>query len=198
MIPMPRPLPTPSGNFSYDGYAPDSGDIGARYHLTAVGESSGYQAQTIFGDGINAIDFSNPPLDQNTGACGELTLTVGGSAPYGDIYFTDSTTTGAFYSDSGCTTALPTASYQLYPGGPTYVDPYIAGAATVTVYYSNTTAGNPQLTACASEDPYACYIPPRTARRRQIKPKLFSDHCSGGRRSQAAAHRAWRLRRSRK
>ena len=42
------------GDFSYDGYSPDQGDIGARYHLTAVGESSGYQAQVIFGDELPA------------------------------------------------------------------------------------------------------------------------------------------------
>ena len=42
------------GNFAYDGYAPNTNDIGARYHLTAVGMSSGYQAQMIFTDGITS------------------------------------------------------------------------------------------------------------------------------------------------
>ena len=48
------------GNFSYDGYSPDQGDIGARYHLTAVGESSGYQAQMIFGDEHHQHRFLQP------------------------------------------------------------------------------------------------------------------------------------------
>ena len=75
------------GNFSYDGYSPDQGDIGARYHLTAVGESSGYQAQVIFGDSISSINFSNAPLNLATGACGTLTLTVGSNdGTYGTIY----------------------------------------------------------------------------------------------------------------
>ncbi len=45
------------GSFTYNGYAPTSKDVGARYHLTAVGLSSGYQAQTIFGDSINWHKF---------------------------------------------------------------------------------------------------------------------------------------------
>ena len=123
------------GNFSYDGYSPDQGDIGARYHLTAVGKSSGYQAQTIFGDSITSIDFSNAPLNQATGACGKLTLTVGGTAPYGTIYLYDSTTTGTFYSNAACT---GTAITQ------------IAACCDVTLYYKNTTAGTPDLLACDS------------------------------------------------
>ena len=98
------------GNFSYDGYAPDTNDVGARYHLTAVGKSSGYQAQTIFTDSITTISFGNGslnlPVAPATGTatsdeCGELTINVGGSSPYGTIYLTDSTTTGSFYSSLG-------------------------------------------------------------------------------------------------
>ncbi|HEV2325545.1 MAG TPA: Ig-like domain repeat protein [Terracidiphilus sp.] len=39
-----------TGAFTFNGYAPNTTDIGARYHLTAVGESSGLQAQAIFTD----------------------------------------------------------------------------------------------------------------------------------------------------
>ena len=122
------------GNFSYDGYAPNTSDIGARYHLTAVGESSGYQAQTIFDDSATYIIFTNSPLDQATGACGELTLSAGGgTAPYGTFYLYDSTTTGTFYSNSTCTTAITS----------------IAGATSVNVWYKNTATGTPELMACS-------------------------------------------------
>ena len=39
-----------AGTISFMGYAPTTADIGARYHLTAAGETSGLQAQTIFTD----------------------------------------------------------------------------------------------------------------------------------------------------
>ena len=129
------------GDFSYDGYSPNKGDIGARYHLTAVGTDSGFQAQTIFGDGINSIDFSNPNLNQAINVCGALTLTVGGGAPYGTIYLYDSTTTGSFYTSATCT---GTAITQ------------IAGAATVTLYYTNTTASTPDLIACNTNSAFDC------------------------------------------
>jgi hypothetical protein len=129
------------GDFSYDGYSPNKGDIGARYHLTAVGTDSGFQAQTIFGDGINSIDFSNPNLNQAINVCGALTLTVGGGAPYGTIYLYDSTTTGSFYTSATCT---GTAITQ------------IAGAATVTLYYTNTTASTPDLMACNTNSAFDC------------------------------------------
>jgi hypothetical protein len=123
------------GNFTYNKYAPDSNDVGARYHLTAVGMSSGYQAQTIFGDSITSITFTSAPLDQATGVCGAITLSVTEkNGTYGQIYLYDSnsltgTNTGTFYSDSDCISAI-TPSVG------------IAGAATVNVWYENNTAGS--------------------------------------------------------
>ncbi len=157
-----------NGNFSYDGYSPDQGDIGARYHLTAVGKSSGYQAQVIFGDDATAIDFSNAPLNLTAGACGTLTLTVGSNdGTYGTIYLTDSTTTGAFYATAGCT---GTAITQ------------IAGAATITLYYTNSTAGSPELTACSSNNPFACYFFAAAANQTETiyGPKLAFTAIPGG------------------
>jgi hypothetical protein len=128
------------GNFSYSGYAPNTKDLGARYHLTAVGLSSGYQAQTIFTDGITFISITSPPLDQSTTTCGAITLQVyqtGGS--YGTIYLYDNnggTSTGTFYSDSGCTSAITT----------------IPGQSTVNLWYKNATAGTYTLYADASSE----------------------------------------------
>jgi len=122
------------GNFSYDGYAPNTGDIGARYHLTAVGLSSGYQAQTIFGDSTASIIFTSAPLDQATGVCGEITISQSGTAPFDTLYLIDSTGTGTFYSSSSCTGAAITS---------------VGAAQTVNVWYKNTAAGNPVLTACS-------------------------------------------------
>jgi hypothetical protein len=39
-----------AGNVSYQGFAPDPGDVGTHFHLTAVGQTSGFQAQTVFTD----------------------------------------------------------------------------------------------------------------------------------------------------
>ena len=76
--------------------------------------------------------------------CGELTINVGGSSPYGTIYLTDSTTTGSFYSNSTCTTAYPT----VVADGQVITSPGIAGAASVNVWYENSAASAPELMAC--------------------------------------------------
>ena len=126
-----------SGNFTYNGYSPDSGDVGARYHLTAVGETSGYQAQTIFGDSASYIIFTNAPLDQSTTTCGALTLSVGGgSTPYGTFYLYDSTTTGKFYSNSICSTVITSVAFTTNQSA--------------TIYYENTAASTPELMACST------------------------------------------------
>jgi hypothetical protein len=39
-----------AGNISYQSFAPDVGDIGTHFHLTATGQTSGFQAQTSFTD----------------------------------------------------------------------------------------------------------------------------------------------------
>ena len=119
------------GNFTYNGYAPTPKDLGARYHLTAVGMSSGYQAQTIFTDGTTGIVFTNAPLNQAAGACGEITLGLEGTPAYGTVHLSDLSGNGAFYSDSGCTIGITT----------------IAGASTVSFYYNNGTAGTAQIYA---------------------------------------------------
>jgi len=59
------------GSFALSDYAPTPSDLGARYHLTAVGGSSGFQAQTIFTDAstINMsllFSGSNPGIVSNS------------------------------------------------------------------------------------------------------------------------------------
>ena len=132
------------GNFTYDGYAPDTNDLGARYHLTAVGMSSGYQAQVIFTDSIINLNFTNAPLDQATNACGQLTISSNAPDGQGTIYLTDSTSTGAFYNNSLCTGTAITS---------------IAGQSTVSVYYKNTAPSTPTLYACsASGGVILCFL----------------------------------------
>lgn len=126
-----------SGSFTYNGYAPDSADVGARYHLTAIGETSGYQAQTIFGDSATYIIFTNTPLNQAVNTCGELSLSVGGgSTPYGTFYLYDSTTTGTFYSNANCTTAITSVTFTTN--------------SSANIYYENTAASTPELMACST------------------------------------------------
>src|SRR5665213_3234992 len=126
------------GNFAYDGYAPDTNDLGARYHLTAVGVSSGYQAQVIFTDSIINLNFTNAPLDQATNACGQLTIFSNAPGGQGPIYLTDSTNTGAFYaSNANCTSATSAITS-------------IPGASTVSVWYRNSAPSTPTLYACSA------------------------------------------------
>src|ERR1017187_10709497 len=134
------------GNFSYNGYAPDTDDIGARYHLTAVGMSSGYQAQVIFTDSIAYINFSNPPLGQPAAPasgpataleCGQLILTVGGASPYGTINLNDSTNTGTLYlSPANCT------------NGTTPITSFTPTGLTNNLWYRNSATGSPTITVC--------------------------------------------------
>ena len=123
------------GNFSYEGYAPTPKDLGARYHLTAVGASSGYQAQTIFTDGTTYLNFTNAPLDQATNACGALTIGAGtNGGGYDAVTLTDSTTTGGFYTNSSCTGTAITS--------------FTPSSANTNLWYKNSASGNPQLSAC--------------------------------------------------
>ena len=48
-----------NGKISYSSFAPDIQDVGTHFHLLAVGQSSGLQAQTVFSD-ANVIVFSAP------------------------------------------------------------------------------------------------------------------------------------------
>ena len=68
-----------SGQFSLSDYAPTTTDIGARYHLTAVGTSSGMQAQTIFSDSKpNTVTIgAQNPNPVHAGASTQFALTTG-------------------------------------------------------------------------------------------------------------------------
>jgi hypothetical protein len=44
-----------AGNISYQGFAPDPGDLGTHFHLTAIGQLSRLQAQTAFTDGNTTV-----------------------------------------------------------------------------------------------------------------------------------------------
>jgi hypothetical protein len=132
------------GGFTYNGYAPNTTDIGARYHLTAVGRGSGYQAQTIFTDGITQISFGNGSLDQpaapasgtaTAAECGELILNVTGSS-YSTIYLTD-TTSGTFYTSSANCIAGTNPLTQFTPT-----------SSQTDIWYRNSATGSPEVTAC--------------------------------------------------
>ena len=135
------------GNLSYGGYAPTPKDLGARYHLTAVGVSSGDQAQTIFTDGINSISFQNGSLDQPTAPatgtataaeCGTLSIFEGATGGYLPIYLSDSTATGTFYgSQANCL------------NGTTPITSFTPTSSATSIWYRNSATGSPELTACS-------------------------------------------------
>ena len=136
-IPMPRSPPMPLAISPMTDMRRTPAIIGARYHLTAVGMSSGYQAQTIFTDGIVGVNFTNAPLDQAVGACGQLVITVNtDNGIYGTIYLSDTTGTGSFYASSGNCTGATNPITQ------------INAIATNNVWYRNSAASSPELTAC--------------------------------------------------
>ena len=121
-----------AGNISYQGFAPDPGDLGTHFHLTAVGQTSGFQAQTVFtdaqifsvrfagtgsgtvtGTGFNCTDTSGVA----TGTCNvggfnnknpiNLTAVTGGSISGWAITAGDATVT------SGCTSGSTTCNLQM-------------------------------------------------------------------------------------
>jgi MBG domain (YGX type)/Galactose oxidase, central domain/Kelch motif len=86
-----------SGAFTFTGYSPTTSDIGARYHLTAVGGSSGYQAQTVFTDATNitsgtiatrdaSCTTNNSTFHQGQNVCASISVTgVSGSGGAGSF-----------------------------------------------------------------------------------------------------------------
>ena len=68
-----------SGQFNFSDYAPTITDVGARYHLTAVGTTSGLQAQTIFSDSKpNTVTIgAQNPNPVHAGASTQFTITTG-------------------------------------------------------------------------------------------------------------------------
>jgi hypothetical protein len=67
-----------NGQFSFSDYAPTITDVGARYHLTAVGTASGLQAQTIFSDSKpNTVTIgAQNPNPVHAGASTQFTITT--------------------------------------------------------------------------------------------------------------------------
>jgi hypothetical protein len=134
-----------SGNFTFTGYAPNTSDVGARYHLTAVGESSGHQAQTIFTDSNGSatqLAFTSSAMVLTAGSC-STAITVAtenssGVAKSPTSSFTldlSSTSSGGkFYSDSLCTASITKEAWA-------------SGVGSVTFYYADTVSGTPTLTA---------------------------------------------------
>ncbi|HEY1526434.1 MAG TPA: YDG domain-containing protein [Candidatus Angelobacter sp.] len=121
-----------AGNISYHGFAPDPGDVGTHFHLTAVGQTSGFQAQTVFtdaqhvvilfagngsgtvtGSGFNCTDTAGVA----TGICDvggfnnknpiNLTAVTGGSIGGWVVTAGDATVT------SGCTSGSTTCNLQM-------------------------------------------------------------------------------------
>jgi hypothetical protein len=66
-----------NGTFSFTDYAPTPSDLGARYHLTAIGETSALQAQTVFTDATaTSTVISSGTNPSNSGASVTFTATV--------------------------------------------------------------------------------------------------------------------------
>src|SRR4051794_2637005 len=84
-----------AGTFMFNGYAPDTTDLGARYHLTAIGKASGLQAQTVFTDGGTPTVGCNPASvavnSQTT-----CTATISGQSGRGDTIVWTASGTGSF------------------------------------------------------------------------------------------------------
>jgi hypothetical protein len=99
------------GRFTFTGYAPVTTDLGARYHLTAVGEVSGYQAQIIFTDGPDNTNVTvsctpNPVPSGGTSTCtAEVDDTAGKPIgfPQGAVKFSLTTGAGTWSPSDTCT-----------------------------------------------------------------------------------------------
>jgi len=89
------------GRFSFTGYAPTANDFGARYHLTAVGESSGFQAQTVFTD-AGTPTVSCAPVSVPVNSSTTCTASIPGQGGTGDSIEWSTNGNGGF-SPSTCT-----------------------------------------------------------------------------------------------
>ena len=96
-----------NGNISDMEFAPDLNDVGIRFFFTAVGTSSGLQAQHTFTDGgvattttLTCAPASGGP--SGTWTCTASTVANNGSAVQGTISFTVSPTSGGTVSPSDC------------------------------------------------------------------------------------------------
>lgn len=114
------------GTFSFTGYAPTTSDLGARYHLTAIGETSGLQAQTIFTDGngnlVSGHVYDSVTSSPIAGATVSCTTTSGCNALFSTttdvngFYVFDSTTSKLTFGGTSATLTL-TASKSGYSSG---------------------------------------------------------------------------------
>jgi hypothetical protein len=82
-----------AGTFTFAGYAPTPSDLGGRYHLTATGTTSGYQAQTIFTDSTSVKTATI--VMQDSGCTTNLTTFSQGQSICADVDVTATNGSGA-------------------------------------------------------------------------------------------------------
>lgn len=126
-----------TGSFTFMGYAPTPSDLGARYHLTAVGQTSGFQAQTIFTDSTSvktatiamqdSTCTSSPgTFSQGQAICANVNVTAtngNGAGSFFVVWFnpssviirttTESAGVGIFHDVFTTSTANPTGSWTV-------------------------------------------------------------------------------------
>jgi hypothetical protein len=128
------------GGFSYMGYAPTTADIGARYHLTALGESSGYQAQTIFTD-ANNLDLT-------------IAVNQAGGTPAANNVKAGSTSGGSDYI-APCTTTNGCSNTSIAAGSTIFIT---ATPGTGFVFTSWTFSGNATTTCTTGNAINPCTV----------------------------------------
>jgi hypothetical protein len=125
------------GNIMYGMWAPDQTDIGARFYLTAVGATSGAQAQNTFTDSFNSISITSNAFTVAVNTCSPA-ITFGCGGNTSTVSLSSSSTGGKFYT-SAANCASQTGA--ITTDGTTCTPP--------AVYYRDTTVGTSTITVTA-------------------------------------------------
>jgi hypothetical protein len=123
-----------NGSFTFMDYAPTPADLGARYHLTASGTTSGLQAQTVFKD--------NYPKNKLT-----IAVSPAGGSPIANSVVAGSSNGGSDYISNCTTTAGCTNSSTIGNNSTVYVT---ATAGTGRLFSSWTVTGAPSGSTCSN------------------------------------------------
>ncbi len=127
------------GAFTFSEYAPTPADLNSRYHLTAIGQSSGLQAQTVFTDG-NATSVAGIVKDNLGNLIGGATVSC--SAGCNATATTTTDVNGAYIFD-GKTGHGPKLSFSQNPPPDVILtltaskSGYTSGSVTVTITAAN-------------------------------------------------------------
>jgi hypothetical protein len=129
------------GNFIFLQFAPQTIDIGRTFTLTAIGQNSGFTAQTAFTDGAVTVVVNT---DTPCAVTGTVSYTNNGGNTQTNVPFTTGTNSATIGTDGSSPVSYTYASPVVCSGGTTYnfvsaspASPFTpSSSTTVTAHYT--------------------------------------------------------------